>query len=92
MLPLTYNGNTCMEEVFVITGLKNNLLGIPTIKELSLITNVCAIENSIILQCPSLFHVQVTFTHEYEIKLKPNSQPFSLSMARNIPISLRAKV
>ena len=36
MLPLTYNGNTCTEEVFVVKGLKNNLLGLPTIKELSL--------------------------------------------------------
>jgi len=59
MLPLTYNGNTCTEEVFVVKGLKNNLLGLPTIKELSLITNVCAIENGIISQYPSLLHGRV---------------------------------
>jgi len=34
-LSLTYNGNTCMEEVFIIKGLNNNLLGLLTIKELS---------------------------------------------------------
>jgi len=91
-LPLTYNGNTSTEEVFIVKGLKNNLLGLPSIKELSLIPNVCAIENSVISQYPLLFEGLGTFAQEYEIKLKPDSQPFSLSTPRNIPIPLRAKV
>ena len=33
-----------------------------------------------------------TFIHEYKIQLKPNSQPFALSVPRNIPLALRPKV
>jgi len=61
---------------FVVKGLKSNLLGLPTIKELSLITNVCAIENGITSQYPSLFHGLGTFLQEYEIKLSQTVNHF----------------
>ena len=91
-LTMSYKGKTSIQDVFIVKGLKNNLLGLPTIRELNLIQNVCAIENNIISQYPSLFTGLGTFAQEYEIKLKPNSQPFSLSTPRNIPIPLYSKV
>ena len=91
-LTMSYKGKTSTQDVFIVKGLKNNLLGLPTIRELNLIQSVCAIENNIISQYPSLFTGLGTFAQEYEIKLKPNSQPFSLSAPRNISIPLRSKV
>ena len=70
-LTMSYKGKTSTQDVFIVKGLKNNLLGLPTIRELNLIQNVCTIENNIISQYPSLFTGLGTFAQEYEIKLKP---------------------
>ena len=91
-LTMSYKGKTSTQDVFIVKGLKNNLLGLPTIRELNLIQNIYAIKNNIISQYPSLFTGLGTFAQEYEIKLKPNSQPFSLSAPRNIPILLRSNI
>jgi len=81
-----------MQPVYVIDGLKNNLLGLPAIKELELLLNVCSIQKSIMSQYPSLFTGLGTFEQEYKIKLNPNAKPFVLSAPRNIPLRLRTKV
>ena len=79
---------------YVIKDLKSDLLGLPAIKELELLLNVCSVGNgkSIISQYPLLFTGLGTFACEYTIKLKPNSQPFALNAPRNIPLPLRSKV
>jgi len=94
MLPvsLSYKDHSCMQPVYVIDGLKNNLLGLPAIRELKLLLNVCSIQKSIMSQYPSLFTGLGTFKQEYQIKLNPNAKPFALSAPRNIPLPLRTKV
>ena len=76
------------------TSFKIDLLGLPAIKELELLLNVCSVENgkNIISQYPLLFTGLGTFACKYTIKLKPNSQPFALNAPRNIPLPLRPKV
>ena len=91
-LSLTYRHESCSQTVYVIKGLRNNLLGLPAIRELKFLTNVCTVEKPIMSQHPALFKGLGTFAQEYEIKLKPNSQPFALYAPRNVPIPLRSKV
>ena len=80
-LTFSHHERCCTQDVYVIKDLKSDLLGLPAIKELELLLNVCSIENgkSIISQYPSLFTGLGTFACEYTIKLKPNSQPFALN-------------
>ena len=93
-LTLSHHERCCTQDVYVIKDLKSDLLGLPAIKELELLLNVCSVENgkSIISQYPSLFTGLGTFACEYTIKLKPNSQPFALNAPRNIRLPLRSKV
>jgi len=94
MLPVSlyYNNHTSMQAVYVIDKLTNNLLGLPAIKGLKLLLNVCSIQTSIMSQYPYLFSGLGTFTQEYTIKLDTKAKPFALSTPRNIPLPLRAKV
>lgn len=78
--------------MFVVNNFNNNLLGLPAIKALQLLSNVCSIDNNIISQYPLLFTGLGKFGQVYMIKLKPNPQPFALSTSKNIPLPLRAKV
>ena len=78
--------------MYIIKDLKSDLLGLPAIKELELLFNVCSVGKTIISQYPSLFTGLGTFAREYTIKLRPNSQPFALYAPRNIPLPLRSKV
>ena len=82
-LPLAYNQKTCVQTVYIIKGLKNNLLGLPAIIELKFLSNVCSVEKSIVSQYPALFTGLGSFSQEYEIKIKPNSQPFALCTPRH---------
>ena len=92
LLTLTHNGSQCTQPVFIVKNMKNNLLGLPAIRALNLLSHVDSVNNNIISQYPSLFTGLGTFAHEYKIQLKPNSHPFALSTPRNIPLALRPKV
>ena len=89
-LTLTHDQRCCTQDVYVIKDLKSDLLGLPAIKELELLLNVCSVGNgkSIISQYPSLFTGLGTFACEYTIKLKPNSQLFASNTPQNIPLPL----
>ena len=91
-LDLAYNGTSCTQPVYVVQNLKNNLLGFPAIKALSLLSHVESIDKTIVSKYPSLFSGLGTFTHEYKIQLKPDAQPFALCTPRNVPLALRPKV
>ena len=91
-LKLTYKDKSSQEQVFVIHNLQHNLLGLPAIKALEVITGINAITQSIPEQYPRLFSGLGTFKGEYTIKLQPDAKPFCLFIPRNIPIPLREKV
>ena len=74
MLPvsLCYRDNSCTQIIYVIDELKNNLLGLPAIKELKLLANVCSKEYNVTV---SLFvHWAGNFHTRYKIKLNPNAK------------------
>ena len=98
MAELKHKGRHSKQIVFIVKGLKDNLLGLPAIRALKLIVRVNAVSGSrdekttIMEAYPTLFHGLGKLGDAYEIKLKEKAKPFSLHAARSIPIPLRGKV
>ena len=95
-LTLTHKGKTSRQVVYVIHKLKNNLLGLPAIQALHLLSKVEEVQNPtevrVKARFPKLFQGLGTLEGEYEIKMQPDARPFALSTARNVPLPLRPKV
>ena len=91
---LRFRKQSARQKIYVIEGLKKNLLGLPAMTELQLVCRVDSTELSghpIARQFPTVFKGLVTIGNEYTIKLKENSVPYSLYVPRNVPIPLRPK-
>ena len=90
-------GETCVtEDIYVVKGLKESLLGGPAIEKLNLVARI----NNIQSQCfedhikekyPQLFH-ELGEIGEYEVQLKPDAQPFAITSPRRIPLPMNNKV
>ena len=90
---LTHNGQSAKQPLYVVKRLQNNLLGLPAIKALNLLTQVDGIQKSIPDQYPSLFSGLGTFkAPDYKIQLNPDAKPFALYTPRSVPLPLRKKV
>ena len=92
---ISYKGKSINHPVFVVAGLKTNLLGLPAITSLNLaatINNLDALKDEVLDQFPSVFQGLGTLGEEYEIQLKSDAKTFSLFTARNVPLPLRKKV
>ena len=87
---LSQKQHKCDQDIFV------NLLGLPAIKRLHLLSVLYNLEcysiTAIKQEFPSLFTGLGTLQGDYEIQVKQDAQPFSLGTARNIPIPLCDKV
>ena len=79
---LSHKNNSCTQPIYIIKELKSNLLGLPAIKDLKLLLNMCSIDKSITSEYPSLFTGLGTFA-QYTIKLKPNHQPFTVCSSKH---------
>ena len=99
----SHKGKTVQQQVFVVDGLKTNLLGLPAISALGLAIRVDATETDtpiataeipkdIMEQFPSLFQGLGNLGEEYEIHLKSGATPHSLYAPRHVPLPLRPKV
>ena len=94
---LSYKNKSVSQTVFVVRGLKCNLLGFPAITSLQLLSRVDAAHAETEDQdfrklFADLFSGLGNLGEEYEIKLKEGAVPYSLFTARNVPIPLRQKV
>ena len=84
-----------LQTVFVVRGLKANLLGLPAIKSLQVLKRLDTVpsaELSIQQRFPKVFWGLGTLGDPYVIKLKADAKPYVLYTPRNIPIPLRDKV
>lgn len=81
------------QDIYVVKGLKNSLLGRPAIQSLELLSksNVENVE-SLEYKYSALFHGLGKTNWEYTIKLKPGYIPFALSTPRRVPLPLMEKV
>ena len=92
---LEHASHTCEQTLYVVKGLRANLLGIPAIQALKLLVRINAVDeytNDIYQRFPQLFQGLGTIDEAYQVKLKPNVTPHALYAARNVPIPLREKV
>ena len=92
---LTFRQITCKQTVFVVKDLKNNLLGLPAIASLNLISRINSVHCSadeVRKLYPHLFQGLGSLGEEHEMKLKEDAKPFSLHTARNVPLPLCRKV
>ena len=90
---LSYDSRSATQSIFVVKGVSTNLLGLPAIRALQLLTITDEVESSIPDKYPKLFAGLGTFQGEYEIKLKVDAQPVAIYTARNVPhmrLDLRA--
>ena len=96
---LAYRDKQCIQAIFVLQKVKHNLLGLPAIRALHVLSQVDHVSQPITGQTPipdqfpSLFTGLGTFKGDnYVIQLKPDAKPFALHTPRNVPIPLRTKV
>ena len=92
-LELTYKERTCTQQVYVVEGLQNNLLGLPAITSLNLAARVDAAGDTPIQErFPVVFQGLGMLEEEHKIKLKPDAVLHSLFAPRHVPLPLRTKV
>ena len=92
---LSYKGKSSSQAIYVIRGLKTNLLGLPAITSLQLVCRVNEMicdAQTIQARFSSLFRGLGTLGDAYKIKLKEGATPYSLYTPRNVAIPLREKV
>ena len=88
-------GETCVTaDIYFV---KEPLLGQPAIEKLNLLARINEIqsqscEERIKAKYPRLFHGLGELEGEYEIKLKPDAQPFAIMTPRRIPLPMKSKV
>ena len=92
---LSHKRKSTTQPVFVVEGLKSNLLGLPAIVALSLaarLDTVADLTTDFQAKFPKVFKGLGSFKEEYEIKLKPNAELSALYTPRHVPLPLRPKV
>ena len=95
---LSFKTKSTLQPIFIIKGLRNNLLGLPAIEALSVVARLettaagSCDRASVMEKYPSLFTGLGNMGEEYEIQLKPSAKPYSIFTPRNVPLPLRDKV
>lgn len=90
---LTHKDANAEQEVFVIRGLQNNLLGLPAISALNLLHRIqTTYADDIFNQFPEVFTGLGNLGQEYQIQLKPDALPFALHTSQTVPLPLHEKV
>ena len=92
---ISFRHASYQQGVYVIKDLKHNLLGLPAITSLNLVSRVDSLQFTamdIKHQYPQLFCGLGMFGEEYEVSLTKDVKPFALHTARSVPLPLHGKV
>ena len=91
---LSHEAKVSQQQVFVVKGLKTNLLGLPAITALNLAARVDSAncDADIRQRYPKVFEGLGNLGEEFEIKLKPDATPYALFTPRHVPLPLHPKV
>lgn len=89
-LPITYQGETIIQKVFLVKNQKNALLGKPAIRAFNLLRRVNRVktENLPEHRYADRFKGLGDMKREYKIVLRKNAQPFAIKVPRKIPLPL----
>ena len=92
---LCHGRKSTTQTMFVVKGLRNNLLGLPAIVALNLVAQVdttTTASSNIVDKFPDLFQGLGNLGEPYDIQLQPDAKPYSLFTPRHIPLPLRPQV
>ena len=92
---LRHQDRSSSQTIFVVRGLKTNLLGLPAITSLQLLQRINAThaaDTDIRKRFQKVFTGLGTLGEEYQIQLREGAMPYALYTPRNVPIRLRGKV
>ena len=93
---LQYRQRSSQQEVYVVRDVERALLGRPAIESLQLLKRIDSAARqpswSVQEEFPQLFQSLGKLEGEYEIKLKENATPFTLSTPRRVPLPLMKEV
>lgn len=93
---LESNNKICVQDVYVVRGLTEALLGRPAIQELEILqqVNVSALSASerYRKKFPKLFNGLGKTDWEYKISLDSQAKPYSITVPRRVPIPLMPKL
>ena len=92
---LAHKEHSLLEPVYVVRGLRNNLLGLGAIERHQLIKRMEAMSAQPLdpkSQFPNIFVGLGTLGEEYTIRLKDDARPHALFTPRNIALPLRDRV
>ena len=95
LVELSHRGKATKQPVYVVEGLKTNLLGLPAILALDLVAKMDETVEALhplVEKYPTLFRGLGSLGEPYDIQIKPDAQPYALFSSRNIPLPLRSKV
>ena len=89
---LSYHGKSSIQQLYVIKGLRTNLLGLQANTALNLAARVdTTIHSDITSLYPSLFQGLGSLGKPYEIKLTPNPIPHAIYTPRKVPLHTQRK-
>ena len=91
---LQYMSRSSQQDVFVVKGLKRNLLGLPAITALELVARVDSLmdQTEIMALFPKVFTGLGDLGEPYQISLKEDAVPYALYTPRRVPLALRGRV
>ena len=97
---LQHGERSCTQQLFVIKGLRSNLLGLPAIRALNLAIRLDETTadptpltaSTVHQRYKKVFQGLGNLGEEYEIQLEPGATPFALFTPRRVPLPLREKV
>ena len=81
-----HKGRQSQQQVYVVKGLKRNLLGLPAITSLNLA------KRDVRREFPNVFKGLGNLGEEFTIRLKPDATPHALFTPRHVPMPARPKV
>ena len=91
---ISVSNRTSEETIFVVQGLKMNLLGLPAITAPQLAHRIQATSTNVSIpdQFPNVFQGLGNFEDPFKIKLREGAKPYALHTPRHIRIPLRQQV
>lgn len=89
---LLWKGKGCAQRLYVVQSLTTPLLGFPALQALEVIRFLGDVATPPPKHHAELFKGLGTLKDEYQIRLKPDAVPFSLSAPRRVPIPLQGVV
>ena len=92
---LSKEGHTAEEEIFVVKGLHQPLLGRPAIDKLRLVSRISSVgqaDQTPAVMFPKLFEGLGKLQGDYRIRLQEGAKPYVLSTPRRVPIPLMKSV